>query len=368
MSTRAQSALAAARAEVREISVEQARALQASGGLLIDVRESGESAAGMPADALALPRGFLELRIESLVPDPDRELALLCGGGARSLLAARALQAMGYRRVASVSGGFEAWRRAGLPEQQVDVLDAEAERRYARQLRLPQVGRSGQRQLAAATVLLVGAGGLGSPAALYLAAAGVGRLRIVDADVVEESNLQRQVLHDIHWLGLAKVDSALARLRALNPRVVVEPRRMRAEADTIDALLEGVDVVIDGSDSVATRYLVNDACVRHGKALVYGAVHRFEGQLAVFPGRGPCYRCLFPLGAEGIEPPNCAEVGVLGVVPGVLGLLQANEALKLILGIGRPLASELLRVDLLDMQFRRSSFVQDPDCPACAGR
>jgi sulfur-carrier protein adenylyltransferase/sulfurtransferase len=272
--------------------------------------------------------------------------------------------------VASVAGGTEAWAAAGLPMLRPD-LDQDFAERYSRHLRLPEVGLEGQRRLEAARVLLLGAGGLGSPAAFYLAAAGVGSLRLVDDDLVERSNLQRQVLHTEARIGSPKVESAAATLSALNPRTRIEAVRERADSANVERLLDGVDVVIDGADNFPARYLLNDACVKLGKPLIYGAVHRFEGQASVFDagrnrGQAPCYRCLFPEPPPPEAAPNCAEAGVLGVLPGVVGLLQATEAIKLILGLGEPLVGRLLQFDALSMRFRETRLRADPDCPVCA--
>ena len=268
-----------------------------------------------------------------------------------------------------MAGGFAAWQAAALPITGA-AEDADFLERYSRHLRLPQVGLAGQKTLEQARVLLVGAGGLGSPAAFYLAAAGVGTLRLVDHDVVDRSNLQRQILHTEDRIGQPKVDSAALALQALNPRTRIEALPVRLEAGNLDALLADVDVVIDGSDNFPTRYLLSDACVRLAKPLVYGAVHRFEGQVSVFdagrrPGEAPCYRCLFPQAPRAEDAPNCAEAGVLGVLPGIIGLLQATETLKLILGLGDSLAGRLLHFDALSMRFRETRLNADPDCPAC---
>jgi len=363
-------ALERARKAVRECSVEHlAAALRRGEVVLLDVREDAERAAGMPEGAVGLPRSFLEMRIGDLGFDAGQPLALLCGAGSRSLLAARTLHELGYANVVSVAGGYDAWKAAGLPVvsqgNDGDWLD-----RYSRHLKLAEIGEAGQRRLQAATVLVIGAGGLGSPALLYLAAAGVGTLRVVDDDRVERSNLQRQVLHADARVGMSKVESARTTLNALNPRVRIDARPVRVSAENVVQLLQDVDVVIDGSDNLPTRYLVNDACVRMGRPLVYAAVHRFEGQIAVFdagrrPGESPCYRCLFPLPPPREAAPNCAEIGVLGAVPGVIGLLQATEAIKLVLDLGDVLDGRLLHVDLLAMQFRQTRLRPDPDCAAC---
>lgn len=356
-------------AEVEEISIEEAHRRQGEGVLLIDVREPGEIALGRPAGARTVPRAQLEANPRAHL-SPDAAVMLTCGSGKRSMLAAQSLLAQGYTRVASVAGGFAAWKAAGLPLAESDE-DPDFLERYSRHLRLPQVGLEGQRALEKGRLLLVGAGGLGSPAALYLAAAGVGFIRVVDDDHVDRSNLQRQVLHSEAGIGTPKVESAATAMRALNPRSRVDSLSTRVRADNVESLIRDVDVVIDGSDNFETRYLLNDACVHLGKPLVYGAVHRFEGQASVFDagrarGFHPCYRCLFPAPPSPAEAPNCAEAGVLGVLPGVIGLLQATEALKLLLGIGSTLAGRLLHFDALGMRFRETRLSPDPDCPVCA--
>jgi len=356
--------------KIDEISPAEARRRMAQGSRLLDVREAGEHALGLPEGALPLPRAALEANPGQVTPDTDAELLLICGSGRRSMLAAQALQTRGYGRLCSVAGGYEAWCKDGLPTVAGAPEDADFLERYSRHLRLPQVGLAGQRQLAQARVLLVGAGGLGSPAALYLAAAGVGKLVVADDDVVDRSNLQRQVLHTEARIGQPKVDSAQQTLAALNPRVQVQAEKLRVNAQTVDALVQAVDVVLDGADNFPVRYVLNAACLRHGKPLVYGAVHRFEGQVSVFDagrdrGTSPCYRCLFPEPPAAEDAPNCAEAGVLGVLPGVIGLLQATEVIKLLLGIGEPLAGRLLHFDALAMRFRETRLRADPDCPGC---
>ncbi|MBD8900374.1 molybdopterin-synthase adenylyltransferase MoeB [Rhodanobacter sp. DHG33] len=359
--------LAELRGRISEVSPADALAHQAQGALLIDVREDGERAAGTPAGALGLSRGFLELRIEQAEPDRARPILALCGSGMRSLLAAESLQRMGYRDVHSVAGGFERWKGEGLPIV-TGALDADAAERYARQLRLPQVGEAGQAKLAAAKVVLLGAGGLGAPAALYLAAAGVGQLTLVDDDRVERSNLHRQVIHADARVGIAKTESARIALNALNPRVRIETRSERLGADNVEQLLAGHDVLIDGADNFPARYLLAAASLRLWLPMVYGAVERFSGQVSVFDPRradSPCYRCLFPEPPAAADAPNCSEAGVLGVLPGIVGLLQATEALKLILGLGEPLVGRLLSFDALGMRFRETRLPRDPECPGC---
>jgi len=358
------------RREIGEISPAEAHERAGEGAVLIDVREPDEVAQGSPESALRLGRGYLELRIEDEVPDLERPLMVMCGGGTRSLFAADSLRRLGYREVRSVAGGFNRWKDEGLPFTVPRVLDADERARYARQLSLPEVGESGQAKLAESRVLLVGAGGLGSPAALYLAAAGVGTLGIVDHDTVDRSNLQRQILHADARVGMAKTESARQALTALNPAVSVETWNEHLTADNIERILDGHDVVVDGSDNFPTRYLVNDACVKLGLANVHGAVFRFDGQASVFwpagPGGGPCYRCLFPEPPPREQAPSCAEGGVMGVLPGLVGMIQALETLKILLGRGRPLTGRLLCIDGLDASFRELGVRADPACPYCS--
>ncbi len=364
--------LEALRAGIAEVSPAQALALQAQGALLLDVREDAERTAGTPAQALGLSRGFLELRIELLQADRERPMLTLCGGGQRSLLAAEALRRMGYRHVSSVAGGFTRWKAEGLPIDRAALdpaaQDPDAAERYARQLRLPQIGAAGQARLAAANVVLLGAGGLGSPAALYLAAAGVGRLTLIDHDTVERSNLHRQVIHADARVGMAKTESARLALLALNPRVRIDTRSERLQASNVESLLAGHDVLIDGADNFAARYLLATASLRLRLPMVYGAVERFSGQLSVFDPRredSPCYRCLFPYPPATDSAPNCSEAGVLGVLPGIVGLLQATETLKLILGLGESMVGRLLHIDALDLRFSELRLARDPQCPGC---
>ena len=359
--------LAGLRLRVPEVVATDAFVRQASGALLVDVREDNERASGMPTGALGLSRGFLELRIEQAEPDRDRDILLLCGSGQRSLLAAEALQRMGYRHVSSVAGGMNAWKVAGLPVV-TGSLDADAAERYARQVLLPQVGEAGQARLTEARVLVVGAGGLGAPALLYLAAAGLGHITVIDDDRVERSNLHRQVVHADARVGMSKAESARMTLSALNPRVHVHAVVERLSADNVEALIRDHDVVIDGADNFATRYLLAAATRRLGIPMVYAAIERFTGQASVFDPRrddSPCYRCLFPEPPAAADAPNCSEAGVLGVLPGMVGLVQATEALKLILEIGQPLVGRLLTYDALAMRFRELTLRRDPECPGC---
>ena len=355
---------------IREISPRDALQRQRAGAVLIDVREPYEHAAGMAVGAIALPRAQVAQRIAQVVPDRSAEILTICAHGQRSLMAAQVLQQLGYGNIASVTGGTARWIAEGLPMAEADD-DADFFERYSRHLRLPEVGEAGQRKLEEARVVVIGAGGLGSPAAFYLAAAGVGTLVLADDDVVDRSNLQRQILHTDARIGVSKVQSAAQTLTALNPRTRIEGLTERVTSNNIEDLLDGADVVIDGADNFPARYLLNDACVKLQKPLVYGAVHRFEGQVSVFDagrqrGIAPCYRCLFPQPPPADAAPNCSEAGVLGVLPGVIGMLQATEALKLILGIGEPLTGRLLMFDALAMRFRETRLAPDPECPVCA--
>lgn len=357
---------------IPEISPREARQRLERGALLIDVREDHECALGMAEGARGIARAELEQDPSFHLPDRDCELMLICQTGGRSMLAAEVLRRLGYARVVSVRGGTSRWIAEGLPVTRPEPdIDHDFHERYSRHLLLPEVGLRGQKRLEAARVLLLGAGGLGSPAAFYLAAAGVGSLRIADDDVVERSNLQRQILHADVDIGLSKVASAETRLGALNPRIRIEAVAERVTSQNVERLLEDVDVVVDGADNLPARYLLNDACVKLGKPLVYGAVHRFEGQVSVFDagrqrGVAPCYRCLFPQPPPPEAAPSCAEAGVLGVLPGVVGMLQATEAIKLLLHLGEPLVGRLLHFDALAMRFRETRLGADPDCPLCA--
>lgn len=357
---------------IQELTPAQARQRQRQGVRLIDVREAHERVTGMAEGADGIDRATLETAPQAHAPDRDAPLLLICQTGRRSMLAAETLATLGYTDLASVAGGTSAWQAEGLPTVLPDGdIDLDFHDRYSRHLKLPEIGLAGQQRLAEATVLVIGAGGLGSPAAYYLAAAGVGTLRIADDDVVDRSNLQRQILHAEDRIGLPKVASAATTLTDLNPRTRIEAVAERVTSANVDRLLEGVDVVLDGADNFPVRYLLNDACVLHGVPLVYGAVHRFEGQVSVFDagrarGQRPCYRCLFPEPPPPEAAPNCSEVGVLGVLPGVIGLLQATEVLKLLLGLGEPLSGRLLQFDALRMQFRQIRLAPDPDCPVCA--
>jgi molybdopterin/thiamine biosynthesis adenylyltransferase/rhodanese-related sulfurtransferase len=360
--------LSQVKGEIDEIDAVRARELiDSEDPLILDVREQDEWDEGHIPGALHIPRGNLESRIESAAPDRSRRVVVYCAVGNRSAFAAKTLEELGYEEVASLTGGFTDWKRNGFPVELATGLDPPKRARYSRHLLIPEVGEQGQLKLLDSKVLLIGAGGLGSPASLYLAAAGVGRVGIVDADVVDESNLQRQIVHSTERLGEAKVDSARRTLEALNPDVEVVTYKERLSSENVERILaDGWDVIVDGADNFPTRYLVNDASVWHGIPVVHGSIYRFEGQVTVFkPGEGPCYRCLFASPPPPELAPSCAEGGVLGVLPGIIGSLQANEALKLALGIGQPLVGRLLLFDALSAEFNEVTIRRDPDCPVC---
>jgi len=357
-----------ARQHVPEWSIDQVKAHLANGNdyILLDVREKEEYREGHLDGAVSLPRGFLELRVEQTVPDKTKPVVAYCAGGTRSLLAAKQLHDMGYQTVISMSGGYTAWKNAGYPWKQDRAFTTEQITRYSRHFMLPEVGEEGQAKLLDAKVLLIGAGGLGSPTAFYLAAAGVGTLGIVDHDVVDLSNLQRQILHTNERVGMPKVESARETLQALNPDVKVIGIQERLSAENALRLFADYDVIVDGCDNFPTRYLVNDACVMLGKPNVHGSIFQFEGQASVFyPHKGPCYRCLFPEPPPPGAAPSCAEAGVLGVLPGLVGCVQALETIKLILGIGKPLIGRMVYFDTLSMELRVHRLRKDPKCPVC---
>ena len=336
---------------------------------VIDVREADEYEQGAIPGARFLPRGILERDIAVAVPDRTTPLVLYCAGGSRSALAAASLMSMGYGDVTSLAGGFERWKQEGLPWGDPTGLTSDQRTRYARHVRLPEVGEAGQLRLLESRALIVGAGGLGSPAALYLAAAGVGTIGIVDDDVVDASNLQRQVLHNVERLGMPKAESARETLVSLNPDVKVEVHAERLRASNALSIMTGYDVIVDGGDNFPTRYLVNDASLHTQTPVVHGSIFRFEGQVSVFdPYHGPCYRCLHREPPPPELAPSCAEAGVLGVLPGIVGSIQAVEAIKVLLGIGDTLAGRLLIYDALDQDFTTVTIVQDPGCPACKDR
>lgn len=335
--------------------------------VVLDVREPDEHAQGAIPGARFLPRGILERDVEGVVPDRESALVLYCAAGHRSALAAATLRDMGYTNVSSLKGGFDSWKQEGMPWGDPTGLTTDQRSRYARHVRLPEVGEEGQLRLLESRALLVGAGGLGSPAALYLAAAGVGTIGVVDDDVVDASNLQRQVLHNVDRIGMPKVESALETLTALNPDVKVETHHERLTAANVLRIMSGYDVVVDGGDNFPTRYLVNDASLHLRVPVVHGSIFRFEGQVSVFnPWEAPCYRCLYREPPPPELAPSCAEAGVLGVLPGVVGSIQAMEAIKLLLGIGDTLAGRLMMYDALEQEFTTMRVSRSRDCPACS--
>jgi molybdopterin/thiamine biosynthesis adenylyltransferase/rhodanese-related sulfurtransferase len=354
------------RTEIQEVTVEEARARAGKGALLLDVREADEWASGHIPDALFIPRGFLEQRVEQRVPEKDREIVVYCAAGTRSAFAARTLQDLGYSTVSSMAGGIVRWKERGLPLTVPKSLSPEQASRYSRHLLVPEVGEAGQARLLASKVLLVGAGGLGSPAALYLAAAGVGTLGLVDSDVVDLTNLQRQILHTTASVGRPKTESGATTIAALNPDVRVVRHDLRLDSTNVMDVIAPYDVILDGCDNFTTKYLVNDAAVLAGKTNIYGSIYRFDGQVSVFvPREGPCYRCLFPEPTPAEMAPSCDEAGVLGVLPGVVGLIQATEAIKALLGKGDLLKGRLLTYDALSMVFKEYRVRRDPRCALC---
>jgi len=331
---------------------------------IVDVREQNEWDAGHIPGAELIPLGTVPNVAAERLPKKDERIVLHCAAGVRSAVATYQLQQLGYTNVASMAGGFAAWREIGAPVE-APLAPAQLER-YSRHLLIPEVGIAGQTKLLRSKVLLIGAGGLGSPAAYYLAAAGVGTLGIIDADVVDATNLQRQILHSTERIGESKVDSARRTLEALNPDVHVIGYKERLTSANIDRIIADYDVIVDGADNFPTRYLLNDASVKWRKPVVHGSIYRFEGQVTVFkPFEGPCYRCLFHEPPPPELAPSCAEAGVLGVLPGVIGTIQANETIKLLLGIGEPLIGRYLLFDALEGAFREVRLRRDPKCPAC---
>ncbi len=357
------------KAEIEEVSAAQVQEDLGAGKSvhIVDVRERDEVMDGYIPGAELIPRGFLELNVEDDVTmDRDAEIVLYCAGGNRSALAARDLAFMGYTNVKSMIGGFKGWKDAGFQIEQGGLLSEEDMQRYARHIILPEVGEQGQQQLLKGRALLVGAGGLGCPTALYLAAAGVGKIGLVDADVVDKSNLQRQVLFGESDIGRPKVEAARDRLLDLNPGIEVHTHYEFLSSHNVFEVMDGYDIIVNGCDNFPTRYLVNDAAVMKGKPVVDGSIFRFEGQATVYvPGEGPCYRCLYPEPPPPGEVPSCAEGGVLGVLPGIIGLMQATEVVKLILGEGRSLVGRVLLYDAMEMKFRELKLRRDDKCPVC---
>jgi molybdopterin/thiamine biosynthesis adenylyltransferase/rhodanese-related sulfurtransferase len=356
-----------ARAQIKEVTPQEVDALPAGAAVLVDVREASEWEQGHLPGASHVSKSYIEQQIEAVAPDRDAPVILYCAGGVRSLFAAQTMAGMGYTDVASMSGGFQAWKGAGLDFETPVVLSQEQKLRYSRHLLIPEVGAAGQARLLGSKALLIGAGGLGSPASLYLAAAGVGTIGIVDFDVVDVSNLQRQILHTTDRVGERKTESAKRSINALNPEVNVIAHEEMLVAGNVERIIKGYDVILDGTDTFETRYILNDAAVAAGIPVVHASVFRFEGQLTTFiPYEGPCYRCLYPTPPPPELAPGCSVAGVLGVVPGILGLLQANEALKVLLGIGQTLAGRLLLFDALETEFTELKLRRDPNCPVCS--
>jgi adenylyltransferase/sulfurtransferase len=367
MSTSFKDILSQVKKEIREASVFDVDATRNRPEVVVlDVREKDEWDEGHIPAAVFLPRGFLEVKVEKIVPDKRTPIIVYCAGGVRSALAAKSLQQLGYTDVVSMSGGYGEWKNNGLPFEIPEKLTKNRLARYSRHLKIPEVGEQGQLKLLQSKVLLVGAGGLGSPAGVYLAASGVGTLGLIDSDVVDESNLQRQILHWTSSVGMTKVDSARRTLFEVNPDVKVRSHQLRLDASNVLDIMQDYDVVVSGSDNFATAYLVNDAAVMLGKPVVYGSIFRFDGQASTFvPHEGPCFRCLYPQATPPELAPSCDEAGVLGVLPGVVGLIQATEAVKVLLNIGDPLVGRLLVYDALGMTFRTFKVRRDPNCATC---
>ena len=350
-----------AKSQIREVTTAEAEQLRAQGWTLLDVREADEFEQGAVPGSVFIPRGHLEGQVENRIPDKSTRIVVMCAGGVRSAFAARTLGELGYGEVASMLGGFNQWKDEGREWRTPQVLTPEQRNRYQRHLLVPEVGEEGQQQLLNSKVLLLGAGGLGSPAALYLAAAGVGTLGIVDMDVVDSSNLQRQILHNVDRIGERKVDSAKKTLTLLNPDVNVVTYDRRLDASNIEEIIAGYDVIVDGADNFPVRYMLNDASVKAGIPVVHGSIFRFEGQCTVFhPRQGPTYRDMLPEPPPPELAPSCAEAGVLGALPGIIGTIQAVETLKLLLGVGDPLVGRYLTFDALDMEFREFKIRVDP--------
>jgi molybdopterin/thiamine biosynthesis adenylyltransferase/rhodanese-related sulfurtransferase len=358
-----------ARGSIREVSAGELEQLQQTSPdtVVVDVRETNEWDEGFIPGAVHVPRGFLESRIEAAIPDHDARVVVYCAGGSRSALAVKTLESMGYTNAINMTGGFQAWKSQGHAWKTPPKLTAEQKVRYSRHLLIPEVGAEGQAKLLDSKVLLIGAGGLGAPAALYLAAAGVGTIGIVDFDTVDLSNLQRQVIHTTSRIGRKKVDSARETIEALNPDVKVVAHEEMLDGSNVERIIAGYDVILDGTDTFETRYILNDAAVAANIPVIHASVFRFEGQLTVFkPYDGPCYRCLYPTPPPPELAPGCSVAGVLGVVPGIMGLLQTNEALKLLLEMGESLAGRLLLFDALDGTFQELRLRRDPACPVCS--
>ncbi len=368
MSATFQDLIKAVKGQIKEMTPEEVLERLKAGEpwALLDVREQNEWDEGHIEDAHFIPRGFLEIRVEKTLPERDKPLVVYCGGGVRSAMATKTLHDMGYSNVVSMSGGFSRWRELDYPIMKPRVLsDVEVER-YSRQIRIPEVGLAGQAKILESSVLVIGAGGLGCPSSIYLVAAGVGTIGIVDDDVVDLSNLQRQILHNTSSIGSPKTESAKATLNDINPLTEVRTYQEHLTSANIMDIIEPYDIIVDGTDNFPSRYLINDACVWTGKPNIHGSVFRFEGQVTLFhPYNGPCYRCLYPHPTPPDLAPSCADAGVLGVLPGVVGLLQAVETLKFIMGQGDSLAGRLITYDALTTTFREFKLQRDPDCPVC---
>src|SRR6187431_83157 len=356
-----------ARAQINEVTAQEVDALPAGAATIVDVREASEWEQGHLPGATHVSKSYIEQQIEGVAPNRDQPLVLYCAGGVRSLFAAQTLADMGYTDVSSMSGGFQSWKGAGFDFVTPVVLTAEQKQRYSRHLLIPEVGTAGQAKLLGSKALLIGAGGLGSPASLYLAAAGVGTIGIVDFDIVDVSNLQRQIVHTTDRVGERKVESARKSINALNPEVKVVAHEEMLVAENVERIIAGYDVILDGTDTFETRYILNDAAVAANIPVVHASVFRFEGQLTTFiPYEGPCYRCLYPTPPPPELAPGCSVAGVLGVVPGIMGMLQSNEVLKLLIGMGEPLVGRLLLFDALDGSFSELRLSRDPQCPTCS--
>lgn len=354
--------------QIKEVSVQEVRdKLNPDNGFtLLDVREGDEWDQGHLDKAVFIPRGFLEVKADKILTDRNQPIVVYCAGGTRSAFAAKTLQDLGYSEVYSMRGGFTEWKNNGMPFVTPEKVGKDQMARYSRHLRIPEVGEKGQLKLLKSKVLLVGAGGLGSPAGVYLAASGVGTIGLVDYDIVDESNLQRQILHWTSSIGTPKVDSARRTLFEVNPDVKVKTYPIHLDASNILDVMQDYDVIVSGSDNFTTAYMVNDAAVMLKKPVVYGSILRFDGQASTFiPYEGPCYRCLFPEATPPDMAPSCDEAGVLGVLPGVVGLIQATEVIKLLLNIGTPLCGYLLLYDALDMSFKKFKLRRDPKCTTC---
>ena len=368
MSANYKDLLAQVKKDIREQNVQEVDARRQSDQklVLLDVREKDEWDEGHLPNAIHIPRGFLESKVENTVSDRNTPVVVYCAGGSRSALAAKSLQDLGYKDVTSMRGGYGEWKNSNLPFVVPEKLNKNKLARYSRHLKIPEVGEAGQLKLLKSKVLLVGAGGLGSPAGVYLAASGVGTIGLIDSDVVDESNLQRQILHWTSSVGTPKVDSARRTLFEVNPDVKVHTYNLRLDASNVLDIFQDYDAIISGSDNFATAYLVNDAAVMLRKPVLYGSIFRFDGQVSTFiPYQGPCFRCVYPEATPPEMAPSCDDAGVLGVLPGVVGLIQATEAVKVLLNIGEPLVGRLLIYEALGMTFKTFRVRRRADCATC---